>query len=82
MKIAVLFAASAAVKFRVHPTADDEWQEPQAVAVPDQFLPLPLHAVTSFSQVHWQPGAPGKEHKMQWTLTGARIQIRDEKRKR
>ena len=25
MKIVTLFALSAAVKFRVHPTADDEW---------------------------------------------------------
>ena len=28
MKIVTLFALSAAVKFRVHPTADDEWLRP------------------------------------------------------
>ena len=30
MKIVTLFALSAAVKFRVHPTADDEWLRPYA----------------------------------------------------
>ena len=37
MKIVTLFALSAAVKFRVHPTADDEWLRPYA-AYADAFV--------------------------------------------
>ena len=40
MKIVTLFALSAAVKFRVHPTADDEWLRPYAAyaAYADAFV--------------------------------------------
>lgn len=57
MKIVTLFALSAAVKFRVHPTADDEWLRPYApyAAYADAFGQLGLPMVNPF-QVHRQPG--------------------------
>lgn len=67
MKIVTLFALSAAVKFRVHPTADDEWLRPYA-AYADAFVGFLISMVhrcrvlgpglpmVNPFQVHRQPG--------------------------